>query len=157
MPQLLFMVPCEKVAVCEADNSVSLLSIVQGFDVYLPSQDAQVNTTPPEPPPAPGSVVRIQVPVNWAIFTLWRMQDGDEGKKFEEKCELFTPSGRMALTTTIEFQQVRPFHRVTAKVQGFPMDEAGQHTIKLFVREKGKAEFIEAATYPIWVTHSQAR
>lgn len=58
-------------------------------------------------------------------------------------------------TPIAEFQMTGDFHRIISQVAGFPVDTNGIHLVKCLFRERGAADWIEVASYPInlkWVT-----
>jgi len=91
------------------------------------------------------------LPLNWVVFTLWRLAEAEQGTIFEQSCQLITPSGRVSFDQPLEFgHDPKEFQRNTTQVSGFPMDEEGEYSLKLFIGEKGK-ERQEIATYPVTV------
>ena len=134
MPKLLIFAPCEKVIVAQ-DNTVSMVTILEGLTVQVPKDK-------PAPPDA-------SFPMKWAILTVWQRQEGDEGKEFEEKCDLLSEQGRSLITASVKFRLSKRFNRVVMQIVGFPL-QPGQCEIKMYIREAdATSEWKEVAEYPL--------
>jgi hypothetical protein len=146
MPSLLLFAPCERVALDQKDNSPSLINVFQGFNVTLLEHSPEA--------PIPGDAVLVTgkaLPFRWVVFALWRKVASDEGKSFEQICELISPSGRESFTAKLAFKMEHSFHRICVNVARFPIDENGEYSLKLYLREsEGQAQL--QATYQISVT-----
>lgn len=149
MPSLLLFAPCERVAFDQKENAASLINIFQGFNVTLVEHPL---TQPVQAPVDAYVVAEKALPIRWAIFTLWRKMDDDENRTFVQTCELVSPSGRQSFQAKLDFKMTHSFQRNIMNVMRFPVDEAGQYTIRLFLKVN-QAEPELKATYPVFVTH----
>jgi hypothetical protein len=140
MPTLLLFAPCEKVIV-DQDNVVSLISILQEANVQLTSADA-----PPE---------NASAPMQWAIFTFWKKDDGDGANTFEQRAALASASGAILLESVATLELMLPFQRVVHLITGLPVGTAGKHAIKLWLRQKADppGEWKEVASFPLTINH----
>jgi len=140
VPKLLSFVPCERVIVSRDDNSLHLVGVMQGFK----AQSTQ---------PFPTDEAPAQVPLRWAVLTLWYKTAGDEGSTYEQKIELVSPSGKVLLSQATEFVMTRRSHRNTTNVFGFPIAGIGDHTLRLSLRASSSGEsFQRIAEYPLFVS-----
>jgi hypothetical protein len=141
MPRLLAFLPCEKLIVNQEDNTTSLITVLES---------AQINV-PRIPDEAPAN---IAVPLHWTVYSLWRKEDGDVGKRFEQRVRLILPDGQIRVDNTIGFEigAIHQNHRVTLQVGGFPIIAAsGECVLRLSLRESGQADWQDIADYPVYV------
>jgi len=147
VPSLLIFVPCERIAFDQANNSVSLIGIFQGYTVT--KLETQVEKIPRGAEPL---TQLTSLPIRWAAFALWRRLPGDQGKEFEQRVEVVAPSGAISIKTKpLRVTITNEFHRVSSHISGFPIGEQGDYLVKLFFGESG-ADLPEVASYPIGVT-----
>ncbi len=140
MPKILIFAPCQKVIVSALDNTVSLISVIETFTIAIP-EGAEV----PE---------KATIPMDWSVFSLWELEEGEEGKNFEQRVDFVLPNGRKALdnaTTTLDFQPHSNRFRNVYMVKGFPIPPQGHSVLKLSVREVGQDAWQEAASYSILI------
>jgi hypothetical protein len=144
MPKLLHMVACENVIFDREDNTASLIILIEGININ--TQDAL-----PED---------AELPTRWCVYTMWRRRDGDEGKTFEQKVEMISPSGRIAKQhdTPFAFQQGKKNHRVKLYMFGLPIGEVGTWSINASLREKNdEAQWDAVASLPFEVSHDEVK
>jgi len=139
MPKLLIFVPCERVIVSGSeggDNTASLIAILEGVEVL---KKVPLDAAVPKP---------------WVIFSLWTRSNGDEDKNYEQICDMVAPSGKVAITSTLQFRFALRNHRINVHVNGLPIGEDGTYLLILYLQEVGKPETkTEYATFPISVSH----
>ncbi len=138
MPTLLVFAPCEKVIVSQEDNTPSLISFLNTLQVSIPAtQEVNIPSD-------------VSFPMRWSIFALWRRVNGDEGKLFQQRTVLITPSGQETVKTDIEFRMAADVQHNTISIFGFPVTSVGQCSLKLLLREAGQeGQWSEIAEYPI--------
>jgi hypothetical protein len=123
--------------IVDQDGNVSLISIFQGITV-------------------PASVTAIPenaaLAMRWNILTLWQRLAEDEGRNYEQQCDLLTPSGQKVVSTLITFSMTDLTHRNIAYVWGMPVREFGAHTLRLVLREVGDPKDTEIAAFPIMIS-----
>lgn len=143
LPKLLMFAPCEKVIIDQNNNS-SVISILQ---------DLQVEVGPTELPQD------AAVPMRWDVFTLWLREASDEGRKFEQICELLTPDGKRATGGTISFEMTMSMQRNVMTLMGFPLvPSGGQYLLRLSLKEAGEdRERREVAEFPILLSLGRRR
>jgi len=150
MPSLLLFAPCERVAFDQKDNSASLINVFQGFHVLL------IEHSPDNLPTSlPGAAVLVAgnaLPIRWVVFSLWRRVDADEGKTFEQICELVSPSGQESFKAKLPFKMTKDFQRNVMNVSKFPIGENGEYSIKLYLSEGGGEPQL-MGSYPVSITH----
>jgi hypothetical protein len=151
MPRLLIFAACEKVIVGQEDNSGSLISIMQGFDLPV---------GPPEPVDASNL---LMAPVQWYAFALWEALPGDLPGRFRQKVELVAPDGALLLSAEMplinEGDGDKRFHRAALKQHGFVIRTLGDYVLRLFIRD-GEEPWVElpdrAFPIPVRVAQPQA-
>lgn len=139
--ELLIFAPCLKVVVDKEDNSLSLISILQEVQVGFPSGA-------PEPIPAGTSA-----PLGWYAFALWRREENEAGKRFEQRVVLRSSAGETLADATTEFQGDKLQHRVSLRFVGFPVWAEGACSLHLYLREVGQAEWEEFPAFPLEIKH----
>lgn len=140
MPKLILFAPCQKVIVSAQDNTASLISIIETFTIAIP-EGADIPTD-------------AVMPMNWSIFSMWELSEGEEGKSFEQRVDFLLPDGRNPLenaTTTIDFQPHSNRVRNVFEVKGFPIPPQGHSLLNLSVREMGQESWQEVASFPIFI------
>lgn len=121
MPRLLIFAACEKAIVDQQTRVLSLISLLQDINVHIPP-----GTTPP-----PNSMI----PMQWTIVASYVASLGDGDKQFEHRAALVDASGTVLLQTPVQpFNVIRP-HRIISRVNGMPIGNQGQLTVKCFVRD----------------------
>jgi hypothetical protein len=140
VPKLLALLSCERVIISSpvegGDNSATVVAILDGFTVT-------------ERIPANASA-----PYKWTVFSLCRREAGDEGKSLEKVLQLVTPSKKVAFHAVTPFSFRTRNQRNNIRVSGFPIGEAGEHEIQVWLREPGNPEEkIGYAVYEFPVTH----
>ena len=111
----------------------------------------------------PEPVVTIEMPPNavapkeWAIFTRWDWDRGDEGKKFFQHLSVMWPGGTVFFEQTMEIVRV-PDKRVSqlaTPLLGLPIGEPGMISVNIQLKSDGATVF-EAKPVLIEVLHIPA-
>jgi hypothetical protein len=141
MPTLLMFAPCERVIVGEDDHNVSLIALLQNLNVQIP-----------EGWEAP---VDLAAPIKWSVVVLWRREDGDEDKEYQQRVQLVAPDERVVIDVPLNFRLPQSSQHNVVVNNGFPVDQPGICWLKLFLRDLAPAESESrlVATFPIEVTH----
>ncbi len=138
MPKLLLFVPCAHSIVDQDENTLSLVSILEGLTTLA---------APPLPEDA-------QAPIRWSIVTVWLHTPEDEGKAYEQLTQVVLPDGNVTAPATLPFQMTSRTHRNRVAVFGFPISQPGECMVRLSLREVGDGnEWQVVAEYPIMVAH----
>jgi len=137
MPRLLIFAPCEKVILGQGDNSLSLISVLQEFQVH-------------RPPGAPDVPSPIQVPLTWSALALWQRTDEDQGRTYRQRVSLSDPQNQTLLVGEISFVLEKDTHRTVSQIFGFPFSVVGPYVLKLSLLNQTQWE--EVASFPISVT-----
>jgi hypothetical protein len=138
MPKLLLFAPCQKAIIDQRENTASLIAVIETFTVPIGDPIAD----------------NAQIPLNWAIVSLWLRELGEEDKSFEQRTEVILPNGDSVLNAVISFQPIQLYHRNTVTVFGYPIAQSGKHTLRLSIRESGESNPWEVvAEFPILVEH----
>lgn len=139
MPRLLLFVPCER-PLLGADNSLSLINVLQTVNLVLSSGELQELREKPEP---------AQVSA-WYVISVWQQEPGDEGARFEQRVTLTDPDGEVRIEALTEFELVKPYHRNMGKIQGFPVFHSpGECTLSVSLRKIGDLTWVQRGTYPL--------
>jgi len=144
MPKLLTFAVCRQAIIERDDSSVSLIRLINNLTVNLqPSQVVAPDMT---------------MPFEWNVVTAWMRLSGDEGKTFEQRQELITPSGETLEggKTSLIFNSSPDARILTtlAKANIFPIGEAGIVILRIGLRETGKQDWEMIAEYPIEVIYN---
>jgi hypothetical protein len=137
MPTLLMFAACEKVILAQGDNTVSLITILQDFQVSIPE-----NVQIPE---------KTGAPFRWCGFVMWHKQPEDEGKTYEQEVVLHAPDQTVLSSAKSLFVMTNPAHRIITQFPNFPIGKFGLHALKLYMGEAGK-EKREFGSFPIEVS-----
>jgi hypothetical protein len=133
MPELVLFGVCRSAIVDNEDHSVSLISLLSGFEI---NTEAYPDWTPTAPQ------ATVVIPMEWAAVSLWKVLPEDISVSFEQKVDIFFPDGTMA--TNMELQGTSVFelgdtntHTIKITVNGFPVRITGSYSVKLFLRRTG--------------------
>ncbi|HEY5175834.1 MAG TPA: hypothetical protein VII95_09760 [Terriglobales bacterium] len=141
MPRLLIFVPCFGILHDEDDQSVSLISLIEGLKIqFLPES--------PEPPA--GTIISLR----WCAYARWARGPGDEAKHLEQRILLKSPSGVLLMETApaalpFDDQPNTRLLTVTTKFVRFNVSHPGICPLILEYREAGEDLWTEAASYPL--------
>jgi len=134
--KLLLFAPCEKVIIGnEGDNTASLISILQGFEIAKDESGT--------------------APISWHGFSLW--ENDFSNHAYRTRFELLAPTGDLIfhIELPLALEHGKRFLRQVVKAQGFPVKGWGVHTVKLFLKTDD-GDFVERASFPIPITKSDA-
>jgi hypothetical protein len=140
MPRLVLFAPCTKVIVSADDQTVSLVSLLDGVSIPAPdpSRDEGSATTP----------------LAWEYVALWAREHGDDGQSFEQRLDVLTPDRRSAADVRHRFEIAARTVRVRASVVGFPVGIAGECLLRLSYRNAADPDVWQrVAEYPVLVMH----
>ncbi len=135
MPKLKLFLSCERAITNSEDNSVSLITVIDGITIPKPSDSNSV------------------VAVRWDTVATWEKDEQDADKAFEQRTCLVLPDGTETNSAIIKFIVKDTIHRNTVHVFGFPVAQAGIYKLKLYLREEGNENWNEISEYQILVTH----
>ncbi len=144
MPKLLFFGICQKVLEDSQERLISMINLMSGFRLGVRAKE-------PVPPAA-------SVPMAWAAVCSWLRASEDEGKTFQPKTEIVSPSGEIKISS-----EGQPFAMKEGALhtwvvgQGFPVAEQGIYSIKLFLREVGTEAWEEVSSFPFDVMHIEQK
>lgn len=139
MPRLIIFAACERVIISQEENTSSLISVLETVNLPIP---AGLEIAGPSDQ---------AVPFRWYIYALYRQEDNDEGKRFEQHVQL-SLEGQNYLQGSLPFQfePDKPNMRTVMQVGGFPVMPVGTGSLKLFIQEVGEdTERQEIAEYPL--------
>lgn len=136
MPKLLVFAPCEKVIISQDENNPTLIAILSTIGGELEG-----------PPPEPAALG----PMRWSIFALWQKEPGEDGEAvLEQRIRLISPTGRVAIDSSLEFKMPVRTHRMVAHIGLVPVGDNGDWEVQLFMYKKGDPVPDKAlATYPL--------
>jgi hypothetical protein len=141
MPRLLIAAPCQKAILDKDEGLISLIAIVNGAKVQFADDQ----------PVADDAAIAS----NWAFLTTWRIEDGDESKRFEQRLEVISPSGKVRQTAQMDWQfgaNSKNHNNVLRGNMTF-VSEQGTQIIRISWRESGQEEWIRAFDYPFEIVH----
>jgi hypothetical protein len=114
-------VACEKVIIA-ADTSIpSLISLF-----------SKITISPPTGTEIPRDAVS---PKEWAVFSIWDPEPGDEHLEYELCTEILYPDGTRFGTPGRIRIPIQPNHRaqMVVSIMGFPIGQPGEHRIRTWV------------------------
>lgn len=130
---------CEKVVIGQEDNSGSLISILQGFEL------------PAEPP----DDQKVMLPIAWYVFTLWEAPNDEPGKHIQ-RLQLFAPDGSQLFAAEVPIVSVedagKRFHRAVLRRNGFFLHGLGDYMLRLSIKETGEFQEVPNTAFPINVS-----
>jgi hypothetical protein len=144
MPKLILFAVCEKVILDGAGNA-SIINLVHGVEAANMQQGPIIA-------PIPKNAVS---PIAWSIFAVWKPTSGDSGKEFSQQVEILQSDGTVfkAITAPFRFEAHRN-HQNTVNVLGFPVGQAGDVTINMWL-ELDRKRIGEMHSWTVAVTHKQ--
>jgi hypothetical protein len=137
MPKLSFLLPCRTFS---TDAETGGFTIVEVLD--------QITINVPNGAPTNGEGV---VPAPWAIVNLWTRQPDDKETQFEQRLTLVSPDGRTVMDNTSPFELKTLKHRMTLRVNGFPVVGRGLYLLRAETRALPGKEWKLQGEYPIEV------
>ena len=113
---------CEKV-ILAADNVASLISLFNKIVVVVPDE-AEI----------PKNAI---APKEWAVFSIWDTEPGDELKDYTFCTQMFYPDQTHAgevhrVKMNIECNKRS---QVNLQIKGFPIGQTGQYTVRTWIEE----------------------
>ena len=144
MPKLIYFIACEKVLVDPNEQVHSMISVMEKFIVPKLPERAQLPQAA-ELPPAP------HIPLNWNLVSYFEKLPQDENKEYEQRTLVVLPNDETFGEIVVPFTFLKGNHRNIVKIFGFPVGLEGRYSVKLFLREKGEAAWVELFDYPILV------
>ena len=144
MPRLTFFGVCQKAIVDRQDGNVSMISLLHSITVQIAGEEEL-----PED---------AAVPALWATVATWLREPSDEGRTFQSRVELLSPSGELAIPPI----DGEPFNPVTitnttiTNAMGLPASQPGRYTVRVSLREVGTAEWHEAGAIPLEIVYHRA-
>lgn len=138
MPKLLLLVPCENLIVAET-GITSIISVIESLEVGIKGnlpEDAIIN-------------------LRWYILTLWRREQSDIGKTFEQQAVIVRPDGKSigGGGTTFNVTEQHLNYRSQIEANVLPIGQQGECFLRLSIREKGQEDWREIAEYPFNIIH----
>ena len=127
MPKLYIFAACEKVVIDQA-GTASLISLFNKITGTLPP-DSKL----------PADAV---VPKEWAIFTSWTSEPGDEGKEYVQCIQILYPDGAVfkeSKDSKFKMESEIKRSQVNIQVPVFPVGQAGPYTVRMWLEREGVA------------------
>lgn len=141
MPKLLLLAACQKAILDQAENTLSIISLIETLTVDSPRDQE-------------GREVVAVLPIS--VVSLWLREPEDEGKSFEGSLQILSPDGRQIGGGTTPFRMSHRGHRLIATLDSFPVRQEGEYRIVQRIREAGdKEEWQSVGEYPILVQHRE--
>ncbi len=141
MPELLALLPCEKVII-DQQNNPTIVNVLEKIHVHVPAGHS-----------VPGSVI---TPKEWAVFTLWRRSEEEAGRKFEQHIEVLLPNESVAIRANASFTFNDTMHRLVSLMLGFPVGQQGACVIRTWLEAEGRRT-TQVFTYVVEVIHQTVR
>ena len=134
MPRLLGFLPCERALISREDDTVTLITVLQGIQAAL-TEEARGKKP-------------LRLPMRGSVLASWSREPGDEGGT----------SGATLVEQSVEFEFVKQTHNQIGNIFGFPVEgfTSGDqnYTLRLSLRRVGDADFAVVADYPFRVNVS---
>jgi hypothetical protein len=123
MPKLSIFTFCEKVII----DDTGVASLIGLFN--------QIKVTPPTTPLPPNAAA----PKEWAVFVSWTVENGDEGKEFDQLVRVLTPGGVVFTEIRTKFvMQKNKNQQVRMPLIGVPIAAVGDCAIWLSLKHQGR-------------------
>jgi hypothetical protein len=119
-------VACEKVIINQPDSVASLISLF-----------SKMILTIPEGTEVPKNAV---APKEWAVFSIWDPQPGDELRNYSLCTQILYPDGTQYGEIVKSKVNIEPNKRaqISVQIQGLPMGQAGEYKIRTWIEEDGR-------------------
>jgi hypothetical protein len=125
---------CEKVIQAD-DRTLSLITLLDRIEVNLPP-----NVEAPE---------NASVPARWAVLAVWRIEDSDANRLYEQYIDVVSEAGVSIIQTeAMQINVSAPYYRWISTMAQLPVT-AGNLRVKLFTREGSEGNWEERGEYPI--------
>ena len=146
MPELCAFLSCERVIIDKETGQLSLVSILQGVNVPLPSKEI----------PPIGSLA----PFQWAALAIWTYAATEEVKPLEQRVTLFAEDGTELIQTVAQLPSpkhdertgVRLNSQIINRFAGFPIWAPGLCRLQLQIRQVGESTWTDVSKFYILVT-----
>ena len=141
MPKLMALLPCERVIISGksegGDNTATLVALMDTLTV--------TERVPED----------AWAPTRWAIFILWRREEGDtDDIQFEQFCQMVSPSKKVVVSGRTPFKFTKRNQRNTIHVNALPVGEPGDYEVQAWLTKATEPENkIGYATYVVTVLH----
>ncbi|MDQ2686259.1 MAG: hypothetical protein M3Y28_00155 [Armatimonadota bacterium] len=141
MPRLLLFSVCSRVIQDSEDDNLTLVSLIEGIAGYY---------RPGEPQPT-----EMSIQTRWSAVSVWLGQPEDEGKQFEQRVVVISPTGEQMGAASATFQMNYRTGRVSVNGRSFPTSGEGEHIVRLSFREAKTTEWQILSEYPILVVYEE--
>lgn len=139
MPRLLFFIPCSRPITEAQTGLLSLIAVIDGFQVQVSHEEVQPNAV---------------IPVSWSAIATWLRIPSDEGKRFEQRITIVMPDGSENVDGSATFEMPNRIHRQTTNLNAFPIGQVGEYRLLLSLRDVAEDDnWTVVADYPIVVEH----
>jgi hypothetical protein len=137
MPKLLFLLPCRTFANDGETGSLTIAEVIDQVTVNIPA----------------GGNIQSEgvVSAPWAVVNLWQREASDVGKQFEQRITLVAPSGKPLMNGNNPFELQALKHRMTLRVNGFPVAGPGTYLLKIECRTLPGGDWEAKGEYPVEV------
>lgn len=141
MPRLLYFIPCNKAITDAADQTITLVSVLDGLQVQTPANGQ---------PFAPDAVI----PIRWSAVSFWLKEPRDERKQFEQQLIIVMPDGTENVDGVVKFEMATRVYRQTINLNAFPIGQAGEYRLRLSIRDISEGNKWTILTeYPVVIEH----
>jgi hypothetical protein len=142
MPSLYAFVVCDKV-ILDQSGLASLISLFSIITAGLPTESSEI------PPNA-------VAPKEWAVFTSWDWEPGDEGKEYTHRTQILHPDGTLFLQIPdVRFiMQPGRKQQITSPVLAIPIGQRGMCKVRMWL-EFGDVTVFEPRPIEIEIKHEK--
>lgn len=114
---------CEKVIIAK-DDVASLISLFSKIILHLPA-----GTEIPKNAVAPSQ---------WAVFSIWDIEPGDENREYVLCTQMLYPDGTQFADIVKQNMPIQAGKRcqMIAQFVGFPIGQSGDYTVRTWIEEK---------------------
>jgi hypothetical protein len=138
MPELIAFIACDKVLMDEQRNP-TLVVLIENIEAGV-LEGAAI----PE---------QLMAPKEWAIFTLWKRSEQEQGKHYKQISVLTAARNSNRMQVELEFNFDEILHRTISRIVGFPVGTVGTALLETWLEENG-SPVTEKISYPIKVSHN---
>jgi hypothetical protein len=143
MPKLAVFAACNKILIDKDSESPSLIGVFSAIKAAR-----QGGTAIPE---------NAVSPQEWAIFTMWRSEEGEVGTIFTQQVRIIAPNGVEYGKATDDFGFTGPSHTLRIGVAGMPVGKEGELLISLWLEKQGQRIAPHEYTYSVNIAHKAVK
>lgn len=139
----IWTVLCRKSVIDNESNNLSLYDILEQLSISVKPEKETVKKT-----------VKINLPLEYEVVSLWVKQSSKDGFNGEIKLEIINPEGSVVKTFEQPFiiQDNKNRLRSRIRINGFVVDGSGVYLFRISYKEKQEKNFTQISEVPLEVS-----